>query len=403
MRAKSRVLIGSILLVCGMAPGGAQAVRSDPLPTAAPQSVGLSAARLAQASDLLRQFVAQEKIAGAVAAVARHGKLAYLQTAGVQDLETRTPMDARSIFRIYSMTKSVTAVAAMMLHEEGRFALTDPVAKYLPEFERVTVFETPGGATRRPARAMTVEDLLLHTSGLSHRTSDLYKKADVRSRAISLPVFVEHIVRVPLMEDPHTRFRYSEATTVVGRLVEIWSGKPLDAFFEERIFRPLRMIDTGFWVRPDQRARLARVYAPAAGGLSAVEIEAVPFTEHPALLEGAVGLVSTVPDYLRFAQMLLNGGALDGVRLLKSSTVERMVANGLPDAIVQARGGTGWGLANVNVATDGEYGWDGTAGTIFWVDPSRGMITLLMTQIAPANPDNLRQRFKALIQQSIVR
>lgn len=375
---------------------------ADPLPRAVPESAGLSTTGLAKATELLRQFVAERKIAGAVAAVSRNGKLVYLEPVGVQDIETRAPMDARSIFRIYSMTKSVTAVAAMMLQEEGRFNLADPVSKYLPEFERVTVFDTPDGPTRRPLRAMTVEDLLLHTSGLSHRTSDLYKRTEVRSRAIALPAFVDNIVRVPLMEDPHTRFRYSEATTVVGRLVEIWSGKPLDVFLAERVFRPLRMADTGFWVRPDQRARLASVYAPAAAGLAPIEIERIPFTERPALLEGAVGLVSTVPDYLRFAQMLLNRGELDGARLLKATTVDTMVANGLPDAIVGARGGTGWGLANVNVAADGEYGWDGTAGTIFWVDPKRQMITVLMTQIAPANPDNLRQRFKALVGQAIV-
>jgi CubicO group peptidase (beta-lactamase class C family) len=388
--------LSAALLAVTMAHGGV-----DVLPRATPESVGLSSPRLREATDLLRQFVAERKIAGAVAAVARNGRLAYLDAVGAQDLETRTPMDARSIFRIYSMTKSVTAVAAMMLQQEGRFSLGDPVAKYLPAFERVSVFETPDGPTRRPSRAMTVEDLLLHTSGLSHRTSDLYQRAAVRSRAIPLPVFVENIARVPLMEDPHTRFRYSEATTVVGRLVEVWSGKPLDAFLEERVFRPLGMADTGFWVRPDQRARLTRVYAPAPGGLAPIEIEAVPFTERPALIEGAVGLVSTVPDYLRFAQMLLNRGTLDGVRILNASTVDTMVVNGLADAIVTARGGVGWGLANVNVAADGEYGWDGTAGTIFWVDPARQMITVLMTQIAPANPDSLRQRFKTLVQQAL--
>jgi CubicO group peptidase (beta-lactamase class C family) len=211
------------------------------------------------------------------------------------------------------------------------------------------------------------------------------------------------------MEDPGTRFRYSEATTVLGRLIEIWSGTPLDAFLEQRICKPLRMVDTGFWVRPDQRARLTTVYAPAAtGGLRAIEIEEVPFTARPALLEGAVGLVSTVPDFLRFCRMLLNKGELEGARILKAETVARMVANGLSDPIQKARGGSmGWGLANVNVLLDpaapnhGEYGWDGTAGTIFWIDPARELITLLMTQSSPANPDSLRQRFKVSVEQVI--
>jgi CubicO group peptidase (beta-lactamase class C family) len=297
------------------------------------------------------------------------------------------------------MTKSVTAVAVMMLHEEGRFALQDPVSKFLPEFRRALV-RASDGATRAPAREITIEDLLLHTSGLSHRTSELYRRAEVRSRSITLPQFIDNIVRAGLMEDPHTAFRYSEATTVLGRLVEIWSGKPVDAFFEERILRPLKMIDTGFWTRPDQRARLTQVYATSANGLAPIEIETVPFTEKPTLLEGAVGLVSTVPDYLRFSQMLLNKGELDGVRLLKAATVERMIVNGLPEAITRTRNGVGWGLANVNVAANGEYGWDGTAGTIFWIDPRTETIIILMTQSSPANPDGLRQKFKTLVDQA---
>lgn len=409
VRAVSLVVLSVVLLVLPIVGAG-----PDPLPRVSPESVGLASAVLRQATDLLSQFVAERKIAGAVAAVARNGKLAYLEPVGFQDVDTRAAMEARSLFRIYSMTKPVTAVAVMMLHEEGRFALQDPVSKYLPEFRQVTVLESASGTTRRPAREITIEDLLLHTSGLSHRTSDVYRRAQVRSRAIGLPRFVENIVRVPLMEDPHTRYRYSEAPTVLGRLVEIWSRRSFDLFLDERVFRPLRMVDTGFWARPDQRARLTRVYASSEGSLTPVEIESVPFTDRPALIEGAVGLVSTVPDYVRFSQMLLNKGELDGVRILKATTVDTMVANGLPDAILRARGGAfGWGLANVNVvldpsgltypATRGEYGWDGSAGTVFWIDPTTSMITVLMTQSSPPNPDSLRERFKALVRQSAVK
>jgi CubicO group peptidase (beta-lactamase class C family) len=190
---------------------------------------------------------------------------------------------------------------------------------------------------------------------------------------------------------------------VLGRLVEIWSGQPLDRFLDERVLRPLGMSDTGFWVPSDRRSRLATVYAPADGALKPLEIEEVPFTDRPALLEGAVGLVSTVPDYLRFAQMLLNRGQLAGVRILRADTVETMTRNGLTDSVLAARGGAmGWGLANVNVAIEGgEYGWDGTAGTIFWNDPAHEMVTILMTQSVPANPDGLRQRFKALVAQAV--
>src|SRR5262245_26467859 len=259
---------GSLTLILAVALLAAtHAAVDDPLPRASAESLGLSATRLREATDLLNQFVGDRKIAGAAAAVARRGKLAYLEAVGFRDLDTRTLMEARSIFRIYSMTKSVTAVAAMMLQEEGRFDLKDPVSKYLPEFRRVKVGEADG-TMRAPSREMTVEDLLLHTSGLSHRTSELYRRAAVRSRAIPLSQFIDNIVRMPLMEDPHTAFRYSEATTVLGRLVEIWSGKPLDVFLDERILRPLKMIDTGFWVRADQRARLTQVYATSADGLA---------------------------------------------------------------------------------------------------------------------------------------
>ena len=194
----TRVLAGaSIILVLTMV-----AAAQTPLPRATPESVGLAPARLREATSLLSRFVEEGKIAGAVAAVARHGKLAYLEAVGVQDLETRAPMTERSVFRIYSMSKFVTAVAAMMLYEEGRFELNDPVSKYLPEFSEVVVMASPDTTPRPPTRPITVEDLLLHTSGLSHRTSELYRRLEVRSRAIPLTQFIVNITRAPLMEDP---------------------------------------------------------------------------------------------------------------------------------------------------------------------------------------------------------
>ena len=384
-----------------------------PLPPAPPGAAGLSQARLVEATDLLKRFVAEQKIAGAVAGVARRGTLAYLEAVGLQDVAARTPMTTDSMFRIYSMTKPITAVAVMMLHEEGRFRLDDPVSKYLPEFKDVMV-AVPGRAARRPSREITVADLLLHTSGLNHRTSEQYRTAQIRSRSDSLPQFVTKITRAPLMEDPGTTYRYSESPTVLGRLVEIWSGKPFDVFLNERVFAPLGMSDTMFWVGPEHRAQLTTVYAAAkGGGLTPTELEVMPFTERGALMEGAVGLVSTVPDFLRFSQMLLNKGELRGVRLLRPETVDRMVANGLSDAVLAARGGgMGWGLGNVNVvmnpeelnypANRGEYGWDGSAGTIFWIDPSLELVSVLMWQSVPANPDSLRQRFKTIVHQALV-
>jgi CubicO group peptidase (beta-lactamase class C family) len=279
------------------------------------------------------------------------------------------------------------------------------VSKYLPEFKDARV-ALPDGAVRPPTREITVRDLLLHTSGLSHRTAEIYRTARVRVRTDTLPQFVAKITRAPLMEDPGTRFRYSEGTTVLGRLVEIWSGQKFDTFLDDRVFKPLGMTDTGFWVRPDQRDRLTTAYqAAAGGGLTAIEIEPeAPFTARPALLEGAVGLVSTVPDYLRFCQMLLNRGELNGVRILSAKTVDMMTTNSLSDEVLARRvGGRGWGLGNVDVALDtNEYGWDGTAGTIFTIDPRRELITVLMWQTVPADPDRLRARFKALVDRAIV-
>jgi CubicO group peptidase (beta-lactamase class C family) len=396
-----------VSLVCGAC--AIVTLAQTPLPRAEPAAVGLDAAKLREATALLDQFVADGKIAGAVAAVARNGRLAYLLPVGVQDLERRTPMTERSLFRIYSMTRPITATAVLMLHDEGRFQLDDPIARFIPEFERVTVSSTADGVPpRTPVRPISVRDLLLHTSGINDRNAEPYRTAQVRSRSISMATFLDNVIRVPLMEDPGTRFRYGESTTVLGRLVEVWSNQPFESFLQTRIFAPLAMVDTVFVVDASRRARLATVYSPSDGKLMPRETESVPFTERPQLIEGTVGLVSTVPDYLRFCQMLLNRGELGGVRLLKPSTVDLMTANGLSEEVLRQRGGSmGWALGNVNVVTDPssrlyrEYGWDGTAGTIFWSDPERQMITMVWTQSQPSNPDQIRQKFKALVQAAV--
>jgi CubicO group peptidase (beta-lactamase class C family) len=381
---------------------------------ATPEAVGLSSERLQTATALLRQFVADRKIAGAVAAVARRGKIVYLEPVGLQSLESKAPMTERSLFRVYSMTKAVTAVAVMMLADENKLRLTDRVSKYLPEFKQVMVQEGGSGAPRRPSREITIQDLLLHTSGLSHRTSEMYRRLQVRSRSIALPQFVVNITKAPLLEDPGTRFRYSEATTVLGRLVEVIASQSFDTFVVTRILQPLGMSETSFWVEGEARQRLATVYQrPKDGVMAPIEIEEVPFTEKPALMEGAVGLVSTAEDFVRFSQMLLNKGELNGVRLLKADTAASMTVNALPEALLQAKGGNvGWGLGNVDVVVGtgsrgyltaiGEYGWDGSAGTFFAVDPSKDLVVILMTQNLPANPDGLRQKFKAAVLQAVV-
>jgi CubicO group peptidase (beta-lactamase class C family) len=382
---------------------------------AIPEAAGMSSDRLQSATAVLRQFVADHKIAGAVGAVARRGKLVYLEAVGFQDLETRTPMHEKSLFRIYSMTKAVTAVAIMMLADEGKIRLSDPAAKFLPEFKHVMVQDGGKGAPRRPSRDITVQDLLLHTSGLSHRTSELYRSLKVRSRSIGLPQFVSNITKAPLLEDPGTRFRYSEATTVLGRIVEVVSGQSFDAFVANRILEPLDMDSTMFWADSSARARLTTVYQRSDDGrLNAFEIEEVPFTQKPALLEGAVGLLSTAEDFMHFSQMLLNKGEFGGQRLLKAETAASMTVNALANPVLQGKGGgnVGWGLANVDVVVGpgsrgylsaiGEYGWDGSAGTFFAIDPANELIVTLMTQNLPANPDGLRQKFKAAVVNAIV-
>lgn len=408
-------LIALALFVTHAAPDARSAMQvGSGLPRATPESAGMSNDKLQAATALLRQFVADRKISGAVAGVARRGKIVYLEAVGLQSVETRAPMAERSLFRVYSMTKAVTAVAVMMLVEEGKLRLADPASKFLPEFRNVKVQDGGTGAPRSPSREITIRDLLLHTSGLSHRTSDLYRRLQVRSRAQALPQFVTNITHAPLLEDPGTRFRYSEATTVLGRVIEVAAARPFDAFVKDRILEPLGMSDTMWWVDGDAAPRLATVYQRSKdGAVTPFEIEEVPFTQPPALIEGAVGLVSTATDFLRFGQLLLNRGTLGGAQLLQPATVDEMVRNGLTDAMVQARGGAmGWGLANVDVVvgpgsrgyltTTGEYGWDGSAGTFFAVDPSRELVVTLMTQNLPANPDGLRQKFKAAVVESIV-
>jgi CubicO group peptidase (beta-lactamase class C family) len=391
----------------------ARAQRATAMPRSTPEAAGMSSDRLQAVTALLNQYVADRRITGAVGGVVRRGKVVYLQPVGLQNLDSKAPMTDASLFRVYSMTKAVTAVAVMMLVEEAKLRLADPVSKYLPEFRNVRVQES-GGSTRAPAREITIEDLLLHTSGLSHRTSELYRRLQVRSRSDSLARFITNITKAPLMEDPGTRFRYSEGTTVLGRVVEVVASTPFDDFVTDRILRPLEMNETTWWVEPNAAGRLVTVYQRGQdGALTAYEIEEIPFTQRPALIEGAVGLVSTAMDFLRFGQMLLNKGSLGGVRLLAPATVEAMTRNGLSGPILQGKGGTvGWGLANVDVVVQagsrgyltavGEYGWDGSAGTFFAVDPSRELVVTLMTQNLPANPDGLRQKFKAAVVASIV-
>ena len=408
----------SIWLALAVLAVGRPALAQD-FPPAPPESVGLSSERLERVTAALQAHVDRGSIAGVVAGVVRDGKLVYSESLGYRDLEAQTPMPVDAIFRLYSMTRPVTSLAAMILWEEGRFALDDPISKYLPQFENQRVFldaSEPDMAQTRPRKGeIAVEHLLLHTSGLGSRSSEIYRGEGVRLRSISLEQMVDNAAHVPLFEDPGTRWRYGISTTILGRLVEIWSGMPFERFLEERVFKPLGMTDTVFWVDPDRRDRLAMVYRPSPEGeLRPYAIETIPFTEQPALIEGGVGLLTTTRDYLRFSQMFLNKGELDGHRVLQPETVEMMTVNRVPDALMplgRRPNGRGWTLGFC-VVMDPEpfafpvsqdvFWWDGSAGTRFFIDPRQNMITIIMAQVSPARGNGFREEFSTLVEAAIV-
>ena len=407
------------LLVAGSSTAGAQTAPA--LPTATPEAVGLSSDRLAEATRRLRTHVDAGDIAGVVAAVARHGHLVYLEALGELDRERGLAMRDDALFRLYSMTRPITSLAAMILWEEDRFELDDPVSMYLPAFADQRVFvdaSSPDMTATRPRRTeMTVEHLLLHTSGLGSRGSPIYRAEQVRLRSITLPRMVSNAARVPLFEDPGTRWRYGISTTILGRLVEVWSGMPFDEFLRERIFEPLDMTDTVFRVDPSRADRFGPAYRPGPDGeLRPYAIEVVPFTEQPALIEGGVGLVSTVRDYLRFAQMFLNGGELDGVRVLQPATVALMTVNRVPDALLpigfgNPQPGRGWTLgfcvvmdadASPHPVSEGTFWWDGSSGTRFFIDPVKDMVTVIMGAASPSYGGGFREGFLDAVYGAIV-
>lgn len=379
-----------------------------------PDSVGLSSAGLAEVTQNLQRHVDEGHIAGAVAAVLRDGKLAYLESVGKRDLATDSPMIDDALFRIYSMTRPVTSLAAMILWEEGKFQLDDPISKYLPQFADQRVFvdgAAPSMSQTRERRGdIKVEDLMRHTSGLGSRSSQIYVEQAVRLRTINVAQLTDNAARVPLFEDPGTSFRYGLSATILGRLIEVWSGQPLDEFMAERIFKPLGMADTVFWVDPSRRSRLATVYRPSDNGtLQVVAMEKIDFTEQVPLIEGGVGLVSSTLDFARFSQLYLNGGELFGQRILQADTIALMMENSIAEELLPIGSGgymaaSGWTIGGFAYALDpagydhtvspGEVWWDGSAGTRFWIDPVQGIVTVIMAQVSPAGAQGFREEFK---------
>ncbi len=389
-------------------------VESQGLPLAPPGKAGFSVAGMARLDSAMLAYVAGGKLPGLVVAVAKGGRLAHWKAFGLRSVETKAPMEPNDLFRIYSMTKPITSAAAMILVDEGKVGLDDPVARYLPEFGEVKVWTRDGLVP--PRRPMTVRDLLRHTSGLTY---GLFGETPVDSlvrkmgESTSLADQTAQLARLPLVGQPGEVWNYSLSTDVVGRLVEVVSGLPLDRFFEERIFMPLKMKDSFFQVPADKRGRFTGHYARVANGRFALadSPDSGNFTRAPKVLSGGGGLVSTASDYLRFAQMILNGGELDGVRLLRPGTVTEMLRNQLPGEMVPAVGtlmkleGTGFGLGfNVIVngrdplrGSNGTASWAGIANTYFFIDPVTRVIGLVMTQFSPFGAYGIDTDFRHLV------
>lgn len=386
---------------------------------AAPESLGFSRAGLNRLSAALSEQIDKQRLPGVVAMVVRRGKLAYFEALGQRDPASGDAMRPDSIFRIYSMTKPVVSVAAMMLFDEGRLFLSDPVAKYLPEFKHtpVGVVREGGVIDHVPAtRAMTVQDLLRHTSGLTYEilaeapVRKLYARAKIYRRDWTNEDFSKALAELPLMYQPGTVWDYSRATDVLGRLVEVVSGQPLRNFFQARIFEPLGMVDTGFHVPAEQLHRLAEPFAKDPD--SGAEVKVLDVREPVAMDMGGGGLVSTAADYARFCQMLINGGQLDGHRLLSRKTVELMTSDhlgGLPSMSDLLPPGHGFGLGfAVRLQTgmapvagsEGLYFWGGLAGTTFFIDPKEELYAVLMVQ-APGQRDEVRALFRNLVYAAI--
>jgi CubicO group peptidase (beta-lactamase class C family) len=396
------------------------------------EDVGLSSSRLGRIRDWMQALVDQKKLAGLITVVSRRGQVALMHACGKADLAREKPMRPDTIFRIYSMTKPLTSTAIMMLYEEGRFQLDDPITRFLPAFRnmRVYVSGARGKYDSEPAqRDITFRDLLSHTSGLTYGfmeaspVDSMYREAgvDFQTHKGSLKDVVELAATMPLLSQPGSEWNYSISTDVLGYLVEVISGQPFDRFLQERILGPLGMVDTSFHVPADKVERFAANYGPdEGGGLKQIEDPTRNRFLSPRLCSGGGGLLSTAADYMRFCQMMLNKGQLDGVRLLGRKTVELMTSNhlrgdmadmGQPRFSESTYTGICFGLgfsvmldpAKAQIlGTPGEFAWGGAASTAFWVDPAEEMYVLLLTQLMPSSTYPIRRELRVLSYQAIV-
>ncbi len=376
-----------------------------------PESLGFSSERLGRLHEAIARPVDEKSLAGVVTLLMRHGKLVEEKSYGVKDLASGAPMTNDTIFRIYSMTKPVTGVAMMMLYEEGKWQPSDPISKYIPEFAGLKVFKGVNAdgvmTTEPPVHPPTMAELMTHTAGFTYglfgsTPIDKLYMTKVWSGNANLHEMMERLAGIPLLYQPGSKWVYSVSMDIQGYIIEKISGRPLPEFMEERIFRPLRMTDTGFFVPKEKRSRFATVYSGTPDGKLVVTGEAsgprADYVSMPPAPSGGGGLVSTARDYARFAQMLLNHGELDGARILSPATVNLMTSNHLSPKLMTGefsignavmRPGHGWGY-DLAVLTDpatadevvgkGTFYWEGAAATWFWADPANDLIFVGMTQ-----------------------
>ena len=423
MKQSPRIAAMALTLVLPLA-AVAQVAPENLLPgfeTASPDEVGLSAPALTAATEALQAQIDAGDIPGAVAAIVKDGKLVYVQALGYKSIESQQPMTADALFRTYSMTRPVTALGILILQDKELLSVNDPVQKFLPQFAGQTVLQDAADADPqevRPRRGdITIAQLLTHTSGIGDRNSAMYRANNVHSYDQTLAQVVDNVAALPLFEDPGTTYRYGMHSEVLGRIIEEVSGQDILSFFQQEIFTPLGMTDTVFYVDESRRDRLATVYRPDADGrLRPHEMEHIPVTERRALNSSGVGLVSSTADFLKFSQLFLDNGMANGRRVLSEQGVRQAAENAVPDALmpIGSNGywaGSGWSLGGFAVALDpsaynhtvneGEFWWDGSAGTRFWIDPAENMITIIMAQVSPASGNGFRERFKTMVYEAL--
>ena len=393
----------------------APAPRTPPLPHAKPESLGLSPVRLQRMSDAFQRDIDKGTTPGVTMMVARRGQIGWFDALGRQNPASPAPMARDSLFRIFSMTKPIVSIGIMMLLEEGYFLLNDPIAKYIPEFSEQKVgVEHNGRLELVPLkRPITIQDLLRHTSGIAYEhtgnglVQQLYQQSRVRSRKISNAEHAALIASMPLMCQPGAEWNYSRSTDILGRIIEVVSGKTLGAFLTERILAPLQMAETAFHTGPENADRLAEPFP--VDPWSGEKVQLFNMLEQPVMESGGGGLVSTTMDYARFCQMLLNGGMLDGNRIIGRKTLQLMASNHLDPSVklesplLPAGHGFGLGFAVRTVeglapfaGSVGQFFWSGVAGTFFWIDPKEELFAVFMSQ-GPGQREYFRSLVRSLV------